>query len=290
MGSFEKERRPDRPPAWRSSEGRMWEQHPREKKDGKDHLTGYEPRENEDRPREAARMGGSYGDVSIGVSRKKELTMVVSKRRSREGPAAREEERTLQGDRAKKLDLSRGDFRVNAHDPERSALAYRESHRKTPAFMLARFKEMMRTHRQDTLAEQVPFLDRREEREELRQLQSAREDLLAKKGGGDRETLRAIDRRRESLRQILTEKEGQERRLRLQLQKAQETSRRRAGETEQVRWQLQAAQEAEEPPPPPEGEDEDRGAAEALADALLARVLGEEAEETADQEAGIEEI
>lgn len=216
--------------------------------------------------------------------------MVVSKRRSREGPAAREEERTLQGDRAKKLDLSRGDFRVNAHDPERSALAYRESHRKTPAFMLARFKEMMRTHRQDTLAEQVPFLDRREEREELRQLQSAREDLLAKKGGGDRETLRAIDRRRESLRQILTEKEGQERRLRLQLQKAQETSRRRAGETEQVRWQLQAAQEAEEPPPPPEGEDEDRGAAEALADALLARVLGEEAEEAADQEAGIEEI
>ena len=70
MGSFEKERRrPDRPPAWRSSEGRMWERSPQEKKEGKDHLTGYEPRENEDRPREAARMGGSYGDVSVGVSK-----------------------------------------------------------------------------------------------------------------------------------------------------------------------------------------------------------------------------
>ena len=87
MGSFEKERRrPDRPPAWRSSEGRMWEKTPEEKREGKDHLTGYAPRENEDRPREAARMGGSYGDVAIGVSRRKELTMVVSKRRGREGP------------------------------------------------------------------------------------------------------------------------------------------------------------------------------------------------------------
>lgn len=283
MGSFEKERRrPDRPPAWRSSEGRMWERSPREKKEGKDHLTGYEPRENEDRPREAARMGGSYGDVSVGVSKKKELTMVVSKRRSREGPAALEDERTLRGDRAKKMDLSRGDFRVNVHDPEKSALAYRESHQKTPAFMLKRFKEMMRTHRQDTLAEQVPFLDRREEREELRRLQHTREELLAREGGGDRPALRAVERRKETLRQILTEKEGQERRLRLLLQKAQETSRRRAGETEQVRWQLQAVQEAEEPPPP-EGEDGGKGAAEALADALLAEALGEEPEEQGEK-------
>lgn len=290
MAEFDKHRRSSgRPPVWRSSEGKMWERSPREKKEGKDHLTGYEPRENEDRPREAARMGGSYGDVSVGVSRKKELTMVVSKRRSREGPAALEDERTLQGDRAKKMDLSRGNFQVNVHDPERSALAYRESHQKTPAFMLNRFKEMMRTRRQDTLAEQVPFLDRREEREELRQLQHRREELLAREGGGDRPALRALERRKETLRQILTEKESQERRLRLLLQKAQETSRRRAGETEQVRWQLQAAQEAEEPPPP-EGEDEGKGAAEALADALLARALEEKPEEPPTQETENDEI
>ena len=284
MEGFEKERRPEgRPPAWRSSEGRMWERTPRETQDGKAHLTGYRPRENEARPREAARMGGSYGDVSVGVSRKKELTLVVSKGRSREGPAALEDEKVLHGDRAKKMDLSRGDFRVNAHDPEKSALAYRESHQKTPAFMLKRFQEMMRTHRQETLDEQVPFLDRRAEREELRRLQHRREALLAREGGGDRPALRAVERRKEELRQILTEKEGQERRLRLLLQKAQEASRRLAGETEQVRWQLQAAQEGEEPPPPPEGEDEGKGEAETLADALLARALGETPEETASK-------
>ena len=220
-------------------------------------------------------MGGSYGDVAIGVSRRKELTMVVSKRRGREGPAALEEEKILQADRAKKMDLSRGDFRVNTRTPEKSALAYRESHRKTPAFMLAKFKEMMGTHRQDTLAEQVPFLDRRGEREELRQLQHTREELLERGGGGDRPALRAVERRKEELRQILTEKEGQERRLRLLLEKAREASRRRAGEAELITWQPPAGGEEEEPLPPPP-EDGSGGAAEAIADALLARALGEE--------------
>ena len=89
MGGFERERRQEgRPPAWRSSEGRMWERTPQARREGKDHLTGYQPhgKEKSQRPREAARMGGAYGDVSVGVSRKKELTLVVSARRSREGP------------------------------------------------------------------------------------------------------------------------------------------------------------------------------------------------------------
>ena len=288
MESFERARRPEgRPPAWRSSEGRMWERAPQTQKDGKDHLTGYEPRENEDRPREAARMGGSYGDVSVGVSKKKELTLVVSKRRSREGPAARREEQTLMGDSARKMNLSRGDFRVNAHDPGKSAVAYRESHRKPPNFMLERFKEMMRTHSQDTLDEQVPFLNRREEREELRRLQRDREELLAREGGEDRAALRAIERRKQALRQALTEKEGQERRLRLLLQKAQEEARRRAGETERAEWLPGLSLDGEEPPPP-EGESPGKGA-ETLAEALLAAALGRrekpegEAEETEEK-------
>lgn len=277
MAGFEREkRRDDRPAAWRTSEGRMWERTPLAQKEGKDHLTGYEPRENEARPREAARMGGSYGDVSVGVSKKKELTMVVSKRRSREGPAARREEQTLMGNSARKVPLSRGDFRVNSHDGKKSALAYRESHEKTPRFMMERFKEMMRTHSQDTLEEQVPFLNRREEREELRQLQRAREALLAKGGGRDRAELRAIERRKQALRQALTEKTGQERRLRLLLEKAREESRRRAGETERASWQPETELEAETPPA--EGEDGGKGDVDAQAQALLEEALGEREE------------
>ena len=254
MDSFEREtRREDRPSLWRSSEGRMWEAPPKAEKDGQDHLTGYQPREGEgrDRPREAARMAGSYGDVSVGVSRKKELTLVVSKRRSREGPAARREEQTLLGDSARRMNLARGDFQVNAHDPKKSAVAYRESHRKPPAFLLQRFREMMAAREQDTLAEQVPFLDREGEREELRRLQSLQENLLARGGSGSR-MLDRIEARKQALRQSLTEKRVQERRLQLLIQKAQEASRRRAGETERLDWVFQETLEGEAPPPPPE--------------------------------------
>ena len=269
MGVFEeKQRREERLPLWRSSEGRMWEAAPAAQKEGQDHLTGYEPREEERsaRPREAARMAGSYGDVSVGVSRKKELTLVVSKRRSREGPAALREEQTLLGNSARKMNMARGDFQVNAHDPQKSAVAYRESHQKTPGFMLQRFREMMGTREQDTLAEQVPFLDRQEEREALRRLQSLQENLLAR-GGSGRAILGRIEARKQALRQSLTEKEAQERRLRLLLQKAQEESRRRAGETERLEWQPGAV--AEELPLP-EGDGQENPAPEDGADAAPA--------------------
>ncbi len=235
MQSFErKKNREGRPPVWRSSEGRLREVAPVPRKEGKDHLTGYEPAAAEQRlrPRETGRLAGSYGDVAVGASRKKELTLVISKRRSWQGPAAAGEEKVLKGDSARRINLARGDFRVNSHDKQKSAVAYRESHQKPPQFLLERFKELMGRRGQDALEELVPFLNRQEEREELRQLQSRAEELRAGNGGAARLALRHIEARKQELRQRLTEKESQERRLRLLLQKAQEESRRRAGETE----------------------------------------------------------
>ena len=296
MSSYDREeKRPDRPPAWRSSEGRMWEASPTPKKEGRDHLTGYEPHPSEGsaRPREAARMSGSYGDVAVGVSRKKELTLVVSKRRSREGPAATGDEKTLKGGGARRMNLARGDFRVNAHDKKKSAVAYRESHKKPPYFLLERFREMMRTRDQDTLAGQVPFLDRRPEREALRRLQTEAETLRARGGAGSRYALREIESRKQAQRQSLTEKKTQERRLRLLLLKAQEESRRRAGETERAQPLWSAGPEEPETPPeggPPKdggdpGKDGD-GEAERLADELLRDALDgrEPPEEAAPEE------
>ena len=47
----------------------------------------------------------------------KRISSNFTARRSREGPAARWEEQTLLGNSARKMNLARGDFRVNAHDP-----------------------------------------------------------------------------------------------------------------------------------------------------------------------------
>lgn len=229
---FEKKR----PPLWRTSEGRLREASPAPRKDGRDHLTGYEPaqKEGRDRPREAARLSGSYGDVAVGTTKKKQVTLAVSRRRSREGPPAGREEQTLHAESAQQMNLARGEFRVNAHKKEGGAMVYREDREKASVFLLERFREMMRTHRPALAEEQMPFLNRQEEREELRRLQSREEDLRAAGEGGHRSELRAVERRRQELRQSLSEKETQERRLRLMLDRAQEESRRRTGETETV--------------------------------------------------------
>jgi hypothetical protein len=234
MAEYEQKRRL---PVWRTSEGRLRETAPAPQREGRDHLTGYEPgTEERDRPREAARLAGSYGDVAVGTTKKRELTMVVSRRRSREGPAARREEQQLHAESARPMNLARGDFRVNAHAKEDGALAYRESREKASIFLLERFREMMRTHRPGVAEEQLAFLDRQGEKKALRQLQSRADTLRAAGGPGARAELRALERQKQTLRQELSEKATQERRLRLLLDRAQEESRRRSGETEQARW------------------------------------------------------
>lgn len=256
MASFEeKERREEgRKPLWRTSEGRMREVSPLSRREGEDRLTGYEPhpaQEKKDRPREAARLSGSYGDLAVGTDRKKQLTLVVSKRRSREGPAATRDEKALRASGARKMERVRGEFLTNPHDPEQSALAFRSPDKPAPGRMLGQFQRMMHGRAQEVLAEQVPFLDRRPEREALKALGERADDLRARGGAEARAELGVLERRRQALRQSLTEKAAQQRKVRLMLQKAREESKRRAGESEPPRryWLLTAAPAGEEPPP-----------------------------------------
>ncbi|MEG1682716.1 MAG: hypothetical protein RR295_02720 [Oscillospiraceae bacterium] len=233
------------PPAWRSSQGRMWETSAAPQKDGRDQLTGYRPGEKEDRPRETGRLSGSYGDVAVGSNRKKELTLVASKRRSHAGPAATEDEKALRSDGSKKATPPAGNVRVNPHDETKSAVSTRISHQKQPTQLLAGFRRQQRKNEDGLLDEQLPFLNPEPEREALRQLTGQTQALRAQDGASP--ALDAMERSKQRLRQELTEKAAQEHRLLLILQKAQEASRRRAGETAQVIPLLTPV--SEEPPP-----------------------------------------
>lgn len=260
MHEYEKtQRRAEQTPAWRTSGGRMWERDPVARKEGRDHLTGYEPhpdREKRDQPREAARLSGAYGDVAVGVSRKKELTLVVSKRRSGKGEAATRDEQALRARGARKMERQRGDFRTNPHDPKRSAVAFRTPARPAPSRMLGRFQGMMDRREQELLAEQTPFLNPKPERAELKALGERAEDLRARGGAEGRAELDAVERRRQELRQVLTEKETQTRKVRLLLQKAREDAKRRAGESEPPRRFLLLTPQTDGAEPPPEGEED----------------------------------
>ncbi len=252
MGEY-KEKKREQPEPWRTSQGRLRQARPTPKKEGRDHQTGYESHPQEqDRPRESGRLESSFGNISVGSSRKKELTVVLSKRRRQEGLAVTEDERVMKAGGARRLKSASGNFFTNVADRESSAVAYRASHRKPPGHMLARFREMLAKHGPQALDEQVPFLDREPEQRELRTLtqqartlREAREDAM----------LRQAENRKEELHQVLTEKKTQEGQLQQLLRKAQAESRKRAaGE-----WDpLTLVQEiTAQPPEDPEEQPED---------------------------------
>ncbi|MEG0779023.1 MAG: hypothetical protein RR426_00340 [Oscillospiraceae bacterium] len=226
--------RQEKPPLWQSTEGKLRETAPRGKQGGQDHLTGYQPtveeKEQGERPREMARLSGSYGDVAVGVSRKKEITMVVSKQRSREGVAATGEDKHVHAQSASKIHLTRGNFQTNSNDGKTGAVSYRESRKKQPGKMLAQFQALMNRREQAVLQEQVPFLSQKEEKEELRVLEARADAMRAENSPEAHRSLREIESRKQYLHRSLAEKTAQERRLRLTLQKAEEESHRQAGE------------------------------------------------------------
>ena len=223
------EKKPSKKSEQRSSQGRLREGMARKTRDGADHLTGYRPREQEGsaRPRETGRLENSFGDIAVGTNRKKELTIVVSRRRTQEGPAIREDEKELRGESARKMERTRGDFLTNPHDKQESAVGYRQSGAKSPRMMLNQFRALMEQHDQKTVKPQMSFLSRREEKAELKALRERELALRAERGGEAQAELRVIERRREELRQILAGKETQERRMKQILQKAGEEAARR---------------------------------------------------------------
>lgn len=221
-----------------SSQERLREGRPRREKDGREHLTGYRPHEQEGtrRPRESGRLENSFGDIAVGTNRKKEVTVVVSRRRTQKGPAVREDEKVLKGDSARPINLARGNFQVNSHDGKKSAVGYRQSYKKNPCAMTGQMRGMMEGREQETVWKQAPFLSQKPEKEELKLLREQEVELLRKSDPEDKEQLKEIQRRTQQLRRVLVEKEGQQRRLRLILQKAREEAMQRGEEDWQ--WPL----------------------------------------------------
>lgn len=222
-------------------------------------------------------MSGAFGDAAVGSSRKGEVLLAVSEKRSVHGPAVTRDQQVLRGDSARKLNLARGDFQVNSHDPAKSAVVYRGDSQKAPAFLLERFREMMASRPQETLARQVPFLAQSGDREMLRRLQSQADTLRAQ--SADSAEVDAVERQRQTLRQSLTEKEAQTRRLRLLLQKAQEEARKRTTTVFPDAAQIPPAPSPAEPPPekpggtPPPDASPEPSPLEMLAAELLAQAL-----------------
>lgn len=245
----EKKRKPDiQPPAWRSSDGRLKEwAGPRGK------LTGYESSERERRsgtaPRQVGELRSAYGSVASGVSRadgRRSLTLVVSRRRSKEGPQPDREAQVLQAERAVRVRPARGVYLTGNLRPEKSAFGYRESLEKSPYIMRRKMKALVRRRKHDALKQMLPFLSDRKEGEELKDLR--REERAHTEAGIH--PPRELVARKEALRAVISDKHREEKRFTRHLERTVERARRTAVARPlfETRWLAPLREEPEGPP------------------------------------------
>lgn len=253
MEHEEKKRRPDKqPPAWRSSDGRLKERSARV-----NGLTGYESSEKERRsgsaPKQVGELRSAYGSVASGVSRaggKRSLTLVVSRRRSKEGHPPDREAQVLQAERAVRVRPSRGVYLTGNLRPEKSAFGYRESLEKSPYVMRRKMKALVRRRRHDALKQMLPFLSDRKESGELKAL--AKEEREHTEAG--LHPPRELVARKEELRATISDKHREEKRFTRHLERTVEKARRTAARPLfENPWLAPLREEPEAPPDTPPG-------------------------------------
>jgi hypothetical protein len=194
---------------WRSSDGQL-----REKKgEPGEPVTGYIPSEREreldNGPQKIMDFSNSYGALSAGFDKKKQLVLVTSRRHTKELSALPPESKALNAQTAKKVSPITGDFSVN-EDRERmeqSAVSYRVDAGKGPFYVMSKLRELMENKDFEVQDEITPFLSTKEEKEELEYL---RRQVVNLAGGNTREEKKALEKRIQFLTTVVADKERQQ--------------------------------------------------------------------------------
>ena len=170
------------------------------------HPSWKEKRENK-QPREVTAVQSGDSLVTMGVNRKKEVTIAVSEEREKD---LREDRAEVNMDRAAKVRGRSGEIYTNSHDPRRSAVAVKERLSRQTAGLERRLWDMARrTAGNEVIEEAVPFLVQQREmkpgtpdflhqkqmQRKLRQEIAASMEQLKKKAAGAEEKHGSFTRR-----------------------------------------------------------------------------------------------
>lgn len=211
---------------WQRSEGR-YRSLGKDSREKEKPLSAYHPAERENtrerRPNEMMTMESSYGGIAFGASRSRKMTMVVHEKRRSRGRGLKKDNRELEGSRTASISELRGDFRTNSHSRQDSAFAYEEDLHESPLRMMERLQEMMDENVQQSGQKVLPFLNRKQDEAERKEIQ---EQLRTSLETGDRPGYQLWNQRQEAFLQERSEKEEMYRRFYRELQFTREKSKK----------------------------------------------------------------
>lgn len=211
---------------WQRSDGR-YRSLGKDSREKNKPLSAYHPAEweqtKEKRPNEMMTMESSYGGISLGASRRQRMTMVVHEKRRSYGNGLKKDNRELEGNHTASISSLRGDFRTNSHSRKDSAFVYEEALQESPLRMMERLQEMMDENEQESGEKVLPFLNRRQDAAEQKEIREQLRESLEK---GDSYGYQMWNQRQESFRQERSEKEEMYRRFYRELQFTREKSQK----------------------------------------------------------------
>lgn len=160
-------------------------------------------------------LENAYGHIALGANEKKELGLVLSGKQEYHEKLARENERNLDLNRAKRQNKNmQGEIKTNGDGERESALALFAGKNISQNQILEKLKEYERTRGNDQLEKQLPFLTLEKDREEKQRLismwQEAREQGLTGRA-------KELELEGRKLSSVISRKEQQERQFRLEL-------------------------------------------------------------------------
>lgn len=210
----------ERFPEWRSSDGKLNEK----KGDGHEKVTGYRASEKEKRrgeePRKAWDLSNSYGDLSAGLNKKKELILVASQRHRKALHALPAASKALDGQTATQV-LELKDFQTNEPSVRRaeSAIGFRFQTGRDPSYLLSRMRKLAERRDLEVQETMLPFLTVEEDKQELRYLRErARELSETEVQARDSKEERGVRQRMQFLTAVVADKERQQRLVHVKLQ------------------------------------------------------------------------
>jgi len=165
MGEFEKKdyKENKEHEEWKRSDGELRKKDSLDERGdrydrGEKKLTGYAPSVKEkstgNAPREIARMESSYGAVSIGVSRKKEVTLAISEKRRHNAPVIAKAQKEVDGN---KMVARRKSYFYNNDAQEKGASVYRKKSDVSSNRMQRGLRGMIKRLNSETAERTVPF-------------------------------------------------------------------------------------------------------------------------------------
>lgn len=168
------------------SDGKLREKNSEFENDGKKNLSNYKADAKEklenNIPKQIGELKNSYGNVTFGVNKDKELITVTSQKYEKNSKTLNKNTKEFEASSAKASKyLKNAKIRTNLQKEETSALEYRQKNDKTPGNMMKNMEKLTEKGKNKITKSMTPFYSSKEHKKEINDLKAMRKSSKDKK-------------------------------------------------------------------------------------------------------------